>query len=225
LRRTSRKIDQPISIVFETEQIADRRNSPLNSRARISDGSGIRFFVVSGKIFFDGSMRYDASEQSRGSDWMKIRFGEFPEEHHFLQIMRPFVEWTFKFFGWLVIISTVQFAQERTGSQVLLYVKWFSYLLILGFIGAFVDWILSFKKCKTISGAKLIEIATASVKPDAEATAGTRSKKLFWRVWHKLRGIFVALISLSLTVLFVGAANIATDRIISSLVEFQQRAK
>jgi len=37
LRRTPRKIDQPISIVFETEQIADRRNSPLNSRARIFD--------------------------------------------------------------------------------------------------------------------------------------------------------------------------------------------
>ena len=68
LRRTPREIDQPISIVFETEQIADRRNSPLNSRARISDGSGIRFFVVSGKIFLDGSMRYDASEQSSGSE-------------------------------------------------------------------------------------------------------------------------------------------------------------
>jgi hypothetical protein len=48
---------------------ADRRNSPLNSRARISDGSGIRFFVVSGKIWLDGSTRYDASEQSNGSDF------------------------------------------------------------------------------------------------------------------------------------------------------------
>ena len=62
------KIDQSISIVFETEQIADRRNSPLNSRARISDGSGIRFFVVSGKIYLDRSMRYHASEQSSGSE-------------------------------------------------------------------------------------------------------------------------------------------------------------
>jgi hypothetical protein len=68
LRRTPRKIDQPISIVFELEQIADRRNSPLNSRARFSDGSGIRFFFVSGKIFPDRSMRYDASEQSSGSE-------------------------------------------------------------------------------------------------------------------------------------------------------------
>jgi hypothetical protein len=155
---------------------------------------------------------------------MKIRFGEFPEEHHFIQIMRPLVEWTFKFLSWLVIVSTVQFVQERTGSQVLLYLKWLSYLLILGFIGAFVDWILSFKKYKTISGTKLIEIAT-NVEPDAEATAEIRSRKRFWRVWLKVRGVSVALISLSLTILLVGAANIATDKIISSLVEFQQRAK
>jgi hypothetical protein len=156
---------------------------------------------------------------------MKIRFGEFPEDHHFLQLTRPFVEWTFKFFGWLVIISTVQFAQERTGSQVLLYVKWLSYLLILGFIGAFVDWILSFKKYKAISGAKLVEIAMADVKPGAAATARFRSKDRLWQVWRKARSIFVALISLSLTILFVGAANIATDKVIESLVEFQQKAK
>jgi hypothetical protein len=156
---------------------------------------------------------------------MKIRFGEFPEEHHFLQITRPFVEWTFKFFGWLVIISTVQFAQERTGSQALLYVKWFSYLLILGFTGAFVDWVLSFRRYKTISGKRLVEIATVNAKPDAEAAARIRSKKRYWSVWLKVRGVFVALISLSLTVLFVGAANIATDKIINRFVEFQQRAK
>jgi hypothetical protein len=104
-------------------------------------------------------------------------------------------------------------------------VKWLSYLLILGFIGAFVDWILSFKKYKAISGAKLVDIAMADVKPVAAATARVRSKDRLWRVWRKARSIFVALISLSLTILFVGAANIATDKIIESLVEFQQRAK
>ena len=110
---------------------------------------------------------------------MKIRFGEFPEEHYFLQITRPFVEWMFKFFGWLVIVATVQFVQERTGSQILLYVKWFSYLLILGFIGAFVDWVLSFKRYKTISGKRLVSIAMASTKSDADETAEIRSKKAF----------------------------------------------
>jgi hypothetical protein len=44
------KIDQSIPIVAETEQILDHRNSPLNSRARFSDGSGIGFFGMRGKI-------------------------------------------------------------------------------------------------------------------------------------------------------------------------------
>src|SRR5947199_6727542 len=41
-RSTKRKIDRLMSIVAETEQIADRRNFSLKSRARISDGSGAR---------------------------------------------------------------------------------------------------------------------------------------------------------------------------------------
>ena len=41
-----RKIDRLMPIVAETEQIADRRNSPLNSRPQISDGSVRRFFVA-----------------------------------------------------------------------------------------------------------------------------------------------------------------------------------
>jgi hypothetical protein len=35
----------PMSIVAETMPILNRRNSPLISRAEISDGSGRRFFV------------------------------------------------------------------------------------------------------------------------------------------------------------------------------------
>jgi hypothetical protein len=38
----SQRIDRSIPIVTETEQIADRRNSSLNSRAQISDGSAAR---------------------------------------------------------------------------------------------------------------------------------------------------------------------------------------
>src|SRR6516162_4688807 len=46
--RTS-KIDQSMSIVAETEGILNRRNFPLKSRAKISDGSVRRFFVVRSK--------------------------------------------------------------------------------------------------------------------------------------------------------------------------------
>jgi hypothetical protein len=44
--REMSKIDRSMPIVAETQQILNRRNSPLNSRAEISDGSGRRFFVV-----------------------------------------------------------------------------------------------------------------------------------------------------------------------------------
>jgi hypothetical protein len=43
------KIDQSTPIVAEIEQIADRRNLRLKSRARISDGPGRRFFVGPGE--------------------------------------------------------------------------------------------------------------------------------------------------------------------------------
>jgi len=41
-----KKIDRLIPIVVETEQIVDRRNWCLKSRAQISDGLARRFFVV-----------------------------------------------------------------------------------------------------------------------------------------------------------------------------------
>ena len=39
------KIGRSMAIVAETERIPNRRNSPLNSRAQISDGSGARCFM------------------------------------------------------------------------------------------------------------------------------------------------------------------------------------
>jgi hypothetical protein len=48
------KIDQSMPIVAETELIANRRGSRLESRARISDGSARRFFVVRRKDLRSG---------------------------------------------------------------------------------------------------------------------------------------------------------------------------
>jgi hypothetical protein len=41
-----KEIDRLIPIVAETEQIVDRRNWCLKSRAQVSDGSARRFFAV-----------------------------------------------------------------------------------------------------------------------------------------------------------------------------------
>jgi hypothetical protein len=62
------KIDRSMSIVAETEQIADHRNLPLKSGAQISDGSGRRFFIARGKICSVRSTHYGRSKSSSGSD-------------------------------------------------------------------------------------------------------------------------------------------------------------
>jgi hypothetical protein len=46
-----RKIDQLMSIVAETEQIAYRQKSCLKSKAQISDGSEGRFFAAQRRVF------------------------------------------------------------------------------------------------------------------------------------------------------------------------------
>lgn len=56
------RIDRSMSIVAEAGPISDRRNSPLKSRARISDGSRIRFFDVCRKICAVISMGYDCEK-------------------------------------------------------------------------------------------------------------------------------------------------------------------
>lgn len=101
----------------------------------------------------------------------------------------------------------------------------FAYLLIRLFIGAFVDWILSFKRYKTISGAKLAEIAEHDVRFDADVRSQTNAKRRISSIWIRARRVFVLLISLLLTLAFAGGANVVADKVIDSLVEFQQRSK
>jgi predicted amidohydrolase len=61
------KLGVLMPIVGEPEPVLNRRNSPLNSRAQFSDGSGRRFFAVCGNICAWNSTRYDRSEPSSGS--------------------------------------------------------------------------------------------------------------------------------------------------------------
>ena len=61
------EIGRLLSIVAETEKIVDRRNSPLNSGARIFDGSARRFFAVRRNNFACRSMRYRCLKSSSGS--------------------------------------------------------------------------------------------------------------------------------------------------------------
>jgi hypothetical protein len=57
------KIDRLMPIVVETERIPNRPDSALDSRARIPDGSGRRFFILCGRVLSPRSMCYDSSKQ------------------------------------------------------------------------------------------------------------------------------------------------------------------
>jgi hypothetical protein len=48
---------------------------------------------------------------------MRLRFGELPEDHIFLYLVRPFVENCFKLITWLIVIATLQVAADLTGSR------------------------------------------------------------------------------------------------------------
>ena len=128
---------------------------------------------------------------------MKLGFGEFPEDHHFLLITRLFVEGCFKFFGWLVILATLEFAYLKTQSNTILSLVIFFDLLILGYVGAFVDWILKFRRYR------------ASGEISALATTGIK---------HWITVVIA-------TVALLAIANIVTERVVTALVEFQQVAK
>jgi hypothetical protein len=60
-----------VAIVGETEQIADRPNSPLKSRARISDGSSRRFCAMRRKVCAEKSARY--RQDADIYDWLTHR--------------------------------------------------------------------------------------------------------------------------------------------------------
>jgi hypothetical protein len=89
---------------------------------------------------------------------MKLRFGEFPEDHHFLLIVRPIVEGCFRFLGWLVVLATLQFAYLKTESKTILSLAVFFELLILAYVGAFVDLILKFRRYRAASNADVVAV-------------------------------------------------------------------
>jgi hypothetical protein len=150
---------------------------------------------------------------------MKLRFGEFPEDHHFILITRPFVEWTFKVLGWLIFTSTIQFAYQKTNNQILLYLKWTCYLLLLAFIGAFVDWILNFRRYRIISGKKLVATAEAS------AASSPKSESWFRKAGKKTRRAVAVVVSITVTIALIGQAILRLIRLLSHLSNSNKKIK
>lgn len=140
---------------------------------------------------------------------MKIRFGEFPEDHHFILITRPFVEWSFKFIGWMILTATIRYAYEKTSSTFLLGMTIFAYLLLLGFVGAFVDWFRSFRFNSALK-RQPIDIAKLGRWKRMRSRAG--------------RGLAIFL-GFALTAVLIGAMNIVTEKVIDSILVHYEKMR
>lgn len=125
---------------------------------------------------------------------MRLRFGEFPEDHHFISISRPFVEWSFKYLEWLAVVATIQVAATKTNSRVLLALEWFAYFLILAFNGGLADWFLNFR------------FASEGKRPK------TRSR---------IRILAALLGGLLMTMLVMAIINLVSQSVIAALTEVQ----
>jgi hypothetical protein len=151
---------------------------------------------------------------------MKIRFGEFPEAHHFLQVMRPPIEWTFKIVGWIIIVATLRYGAQKTHNQILLYFSWALDLLILTFIFGFLQWFFSFRRYpKPISGKALVRLAEKSEQ--VEKRKYFKTNYLF----RKMLTVVLAGISLLITITIQITANIAVEQVINAIIEAQIRTR
>jgi hypothetical protein len=143
---------------------------------------------------------------------MKIRFGEFPEHHHFLLLTRPFVEGAFKFFGWLAFTATAQVGYELTHNKFLFVLAIFCNLLLLAFVGAFVDWIFSFQRDKGAAG-------------NSSASQSENERSSFRKFEVRFRKWIVSVVAIAIWLSAMGISNFIADKLIDGFIEIQQKAK
>jgi hypothetical protein len=130
---------------------------------------------------------------------MRLRFGELPENHIFLYLVRPFVESCFKLITWLIVIATLEVAADLTGSRSIGIVWGVAYLLVLWFVQSFVDWVFSLKSLRP-----------PVAKVAAKSWLGTSLSGVKWIV---ITAIWLAAIF---------ATQLAVENTIKAVVQFQK---
>ncbi len=132
---------------------------------------------------------------------MEIRFGRLPDNHYFIIITRPLVEWSFKLLSWLLIAATLLLAAEKSGSYVLYGAASLASVLPFAFIYAFLHWLWS-------------------IEP-YERKQGTTAR-LSW--WGKVRKLAVVTMALALWWTLVFATHLALNQTLLAIVEVQRTA-
>jgi hypothetical protein len=132
---------------------------------------------------------------------MRINRFNLPDEDPFLYPVRQIVESSFKIITWLGIAATFQIAATATKSWYLWAVCGFSYLLILLYLQAFIDWIWKIRRDSSIPAGR------ASVHPFLRKAVAILKRSLGIIIWLALG---------------VGMQTIVGNAI-AAIIEFQNR--
>ena len=77
---------------------------------------------------------------------MDFRFGgELPDDHVYLNRIRPIVDWSFKFISWIAVTATLGVAADVTSSKWLWGMYCFCQLMLIMFLQTFFSWLFEMK--------------------------------------------------------------------------------
>jgi hypothetical protein len=137
---------------------------------------------------------------------MELRIGALPDDHSFPRLVRPLVDWMFKFIAWIGICAALQFAAQATGSRLLWAMTGVAYLLIFCFITALLDWL------------RYISPAAASAK---NASPGAEARALAWFRKAPRWALVASFVLISVSVL--AAIHFGVRQAIATVVDIQKK--
>jgi hypothetical protein len=141
---------------------------------------------------------------------MDFRFGGIlPDDHVFLNRVRPLVDWTFKFISWLVITSTFGVAAEVTKNAWLWAIYFLGQLLLIFFLQSFFSWLFEMK------------FARKEGRKPSPAAARTG----FGATVRKARTLLIAVFAFLVWIGFQVGMQQSIGRTVDAIAEFQKASR
>lgn len=135
---------------------------------------------------------------------VELRFGNLPERHPFLEILRPLTDWTFKFIGWMVISATIYIGWERTGNRWLLAAAIITEILPACFVYSFLQWL------------------SALERPKKATNQQAKPERWLRRLWSRSRRVVFLVVSFVVWWSCVFAAQLAVQEFATAILDLQK---
>ena len=141
---------------------------------------------------------------------MDFRFGgELPDDHVYLNRVRPIVDWSFKFISWIAITATLGVAADVTSNKWLWGMYAICQLLLFWFLQTFFSWLFTMKFPRKAAAKPRAEVARTGIK-----------------LWvYKARTILIAVLAFFVWTCFQVAMQQAIARAVTAVEDFQKSGR